>query len=342
MTRRSGLLLCAAITGLGLVRAAWPATIVINPLAPDTVYVVHADAVYKSADAGAHWKRASIGMPVSTDSTFYVKEIAMSPRDPETLFAGVMAFDGDEGDSWFEGVWRTTDGAVTWSRPSRQPNGGAMGDIAVSPLNPNVVYVSADDGIAKSVDGGTTWTWMNGLGTFAWSLALSPTDSDLLYAGTMASGLFRSTDGGVSWSAPGAGLPDRHIRSLAVDPAHPSTLYAGTRFRSVYRSSSGGSVWNAANGHLRTASVYALEIDPLRTATLFAGTRLGLFRSDDSGKRWIKRDQGIADPWIEGVAFDPRNTGVAWAVTHDGAVYRTSSQGDSWRQMLVPTASSFH
>src|SRR5262249_37762981 len=98
-------------------------------------------------------------------------------------------------------------------------------------------------------------------------------NSATLYAGT-SKGVFKSTNGGASWSAANSGL-ETSINSLAIDPLKPSTLYAATWDRGVFKSTDAGSTWNAVNSGLTTLRVQSLVIDPKDPSRLYAGTNGG-------------------------------------------------------------------
>jgi hypothetical protein len=89
-------------------------------------------------------------------------------------------------------------------------------------------------------------------------LGLDPSDPAIVYAGTDRNGVFKTINGGLSWSAAGEGLPGWDVNAIAVDPALPSTVYAGTW--GVYKSTDGGSSWRATG--LTRVMIDALAIDP--------------------------------------------------------------------------------
>jgi len=118
--------------------------------------------------------------------------------------------------------------------------------------------------------GNNVWTSHGPDGGMINALAIDPTTPSTLYAGTWGGGVFKSADGGASWSAVNTGLTNTHIRALAIDPATPSTLYAGTYAYGggVFKSTNGGTSWSAANNGLTNTDVFALVIDPQTPSTL--------------------------------------------------------------------------
>jgi hypothetical protein len=111
------------------------------------------------------------------------------------------------------------------------------------------------------------------------ALALDPVPPSTLYAGTSNGGVFKSTDGGASWTAMNTGLTNLNVNALAIDPVPPSTLYAGTSNGGVFKSTDGGASWTAMNTGLTSFNVNALALDPSNSSTLYAGTNGGVYKS---------------------------------------------------------------
>jgi TonB family protein len=109
------------------------------------------------------------------------------------------------------------------------------------------------------------------------AIAMSPSTPATLYAGTRGSGVFKSTNGGTSWTTVNSGLTDMYVHALAIGPSTPTTLYAGTSGSGVFKSTDGGTSWSAVNSGLTDLNVYALAIDPSTPTTLYAGTA-GVFQ----------------------------------------------------------------
>src|SRR5262245_6001269 len=107
------------------------------------------------------------------------------------------------------------------------------------------------------------------------TLAIDPVTPAVLYAGTYE-GVFKSTNGGGSWSAINTGLTDMGVEALAIDPATPTTLYAGIWGGGVFKSTNGGGTWSAINTGLTAGYVSSLAIDPTMSTTLYAGTLDGV------------------------------------------------------------------
>ncbi len=118
--------------------------------------------------------------------------------------------------------------------------------------------------------------------------------SNTLYAGTDSGGVFKTTNGGQSWTEANSGLGKKNVHILAIDPQTPTTLYAGTLDGGVFKSMNGGGSWRAVNTGLTNKVAYTLAIDPLTPATLYAGIWSdGVFKSMDGGGKLGRGPHGL-------------------------------------------------
>ena len=146
-----------------------------------------------------------------------------------------------------------------------------------------------------------------------YSFATSPTDPQVLYAGTVEA-IYKSTDGGESWRTLEGLRGGITIFALLVDPADASRIYAGTT-DGFYRSLDGGETWTPRRDGMGEVTITALAGEPGGTV-LYAGTEhRGLFRSIDAGEHW--RPWGFEDTSVYAIVFDEA-TGISWAGTEEG------------------------
>jgi photosystem II stability/assembly factor-like uncharacterized protein len=188
--------------------------------------------VWRSPDGGLSWMRLAT-IP-EYDPTFPgVSGLVTHPQDTGIMYAwnAVGLFKSSDGGA----SWSTLDSAAFRPRLSWRP---LISRVVIDSQNPSTLYVVADlVGLFRSTDGGTTWRALtSGLPAVAYSsdeihpvrtLAIDPHNSNTLYAGTDF-GVFRSTDGGETWSAVNSGLTSLSVFVLTIDPLDSSTLYAGT------------------------------------------------------------------------------------------------------------------
>lgn len=174
--------------------------------------------------AGAH--RAEAGINVWTSHGppgGLVLALAVDPTTPEVLYAG----------SRYSGVYKSIDAGSTWSFANLSSTYVAA--LAIDPTAPTTLYAGTPGGVFKSTDGAATWNATGLTHTGVTALVIDPTMPGTLYAATISCGeesiicpvgLYKSTDGGGTWSD--TGLSSSFVGALAIDPAAPGTLYAAT------------------------------------------------------------------------------------------------------------------
>ena len=123
---------------------------------------------------------------------------------------------------------KSVDGAQSWRRLSSL-NASFVLSLAIDPVNRNVVYAGTGEGVAKSSDGGQTWTYSTDIPIAVWALAIDPFTTSTIYAATNVL-VLRSRDSGTTWTP--IGLYGAAVTSLAIDPTAPNTIYAGTQMSS--------------------------------------------------------------------------------------------------------------
>ncbi len=182
------------------------------------------------------------------------------------------------------------------------------------------------------------WSPLGPDGGTVTALAVDPVDSRIVYAATQkGEGVFKSRDGGETWSPSGAGLPKipgNSVFCLAIDPRRPRILYAGTLNFGIYKSTDGGASWSPSQRGLNAnlLGVSALAIDPRAPDTVFAGTGVGVFKTTDGGANWKLRNGGLPDaPLISDLEIDPKRTAVLYAAVGTSGVYKSANGGETWR-----------
>ena len=226
------------------------------------------------------------------------------------------------------GVWKTTDAGNTWKNISDGFFGGSVGSVALSEWDNNVIYVgngektvrgnvSSGDGIWKSVDAGKTWKQI-GLknSRHVPRIRIHPKNPDIVYAAVLGDlyksttdrGVYKSTNGGLSWKKVLFANADAGAIDLIIDPNNSRVLYAST--------------WNVRR------TPYSLSS---------GGSGSALWKSIDSGETWvnISTNEGLPKGiWgISGVTISPVNSDIVWALIEnkDGGVYKSVDAGKTWK-----------
>ncbi len=231
------------------------------------------------------------------------------------------------------GVWRSTDEGVHWQNISDGKLPGpssSIGAIAVAPSDPHILYVGtgeADirsdvipgDGVFKSTDAGKTWQYAGLRDTHSISvIQVDPKDANLVYAASMGHvfvpdpdrGVFKSTDGGKTWTKILFVDNNTGAISLVMDPTHPATLYAA--------------MWQAQRTPWSLTS---------------GGPGSAIYKSTDGGGHWsnITRNQGLPQTTLGrvGLSVAASNPNIVYAIIQakDGGVFRSDDAGATWKQV---------
>lgn len=286
-----------------------------------------------------------------------VAAVAVDPTNTNVVYAGAAQ----------GGVWKTTDGGVTWNPLTDTQASLATGSLALDPQNHLTLYVGTGEennsgdsyygaGILKSTDGGNTWTNIpgpfaggSGGGARIGGIAVSPTNSNVVLAAAGCCppngwGVYRSADAGNSWTQ--VLNLNSQAYNVIFDPNNSNLAYASIDANGVYKSSDGGNTWVAANGSgsslLPTGSGLgrvALAMDPNVTTTLYAGVvnnsanvLQGLYKTTDGGNTWTQLANAPnycgGQCWYDNViAVMPGNSNVIYAGGDGGTPVTVSLDG---------------
>jgi len=249
-----------------------------------------------------------------------VVSLAVTPEAPQVLYAGTT-----------DGLFKSAGTGSTALRFEALPLDHFITAIVVVPSDPPAVLAATDSGIFRSADGGSTWqsspVEAGGEMLFAvefQALALDPRDPTIVYAGAgltgdggTDSGLFKSTDAGLTFEAADLGIERTVVSSIAVDPFDSRTVYAASPQPSnlvstpqpngVFKSTDGGATWQVKNHGLllpagkderfgQQAGVIQVAVDPETAGTLYAvvGYSGELYRSRDGAESWQLLPAGFA------------------------------------------------
>ncbi len=290
---------------------------------------------------------------------------AVDPSDPNTYYFGTPG----------GGVWKTTNAGQAWSPMFDATGVASIGALAIAPSNAKVIYAGTGEeirggGVFKSSDGGGSWINVGLANThFIGSIIVSPTDGDEVLVAAIGDrtpgpdrGVFRTTNGGRTWTKVLFLDDDSGCPSIAVANDEPRVMYAtlypaaGSRGAglvppitaaapggaadanrppprpaAIFKSTDRGATWKRLRAHgLETPPIgrQALAVAAgSKGRVVFAGLRDGLFRSDDGGDNWTRATD---DPRIRpvGVIADPGNARVLYVT--QTALYRSVDGGHTF------------
>lgn len=322
--------------------------------------------IWKTVDGGLSWQPIADGQ-LKMGS---VGSIAVAGDDPNVIYAG-MGESKIRGvsSSWGDGVYKSTDAGKTWSHIGlRQTR--TIARVVVHPKNSDVVFVaaqgsrwgpSADRGVYRSTDGGKNWTQVlkgDSL-TGPADLAMDPLNPRILYAamwdhqrmpwfvrsGGPGSGIWRSTDGGDTWTRLGGGLPSLMGRiGVAASAAKAGLVWAIVEADSggLYRSDDGGQSWRRVNEDrgLRARAWYYSRVtaDPVNPELVYV-INAPLFKSIDGGKSFVALPDPHGDNhdlWIN--PANPQNLAKA----DDGGAAISYTGGSTWSSIMNQPTAQFY
>lgn len=334
---------------------------------------------FVAAGSGGLWKTTNAGTtwtPVFDDQRSYsIGDVALDPSNPEVVWVGSGENVSGRHVGWGDGVYRSRDGGLSWTQMGLEAS-EHIGKILVDPRDGNVVLVAAEGplwnsggerGVFRSTDGGESWTQVLGIDedTGATDLEFDPENPDVVYAaafqrrrhiwGYMAggpgSGIYKSTDGGVTWRETTAGLPGGDVGKigLAVTPANPDLVYAtveaGGGQQGFYRSTDKGERWEKRNAYISggTGPHYYQEIEASPTdPDLIYQMDVFVQVTRDGGATFKNLGTGgEAHSDNHALWIDPAN-GLHLLVGTDAGLYESFDDGATWRHFPNMPISQFY
>ena len=325
--------------------------------------------LWKTTDAGETWMPITDGHITSAS----VGAIAVSESKPDVVFIGM-------GESCIrgnimpgDGIYRSLDAGKTWKNVGFK-NVDAISKIRIHPTNPDIVFAavfgkysvaSSERGVYKSIDGGTSWRKVLGRDdrTGAVDIVIDRANPNVLYAamweayrkeyqmssGGPGSGLFKSTDGGETWTeiTRNKGLPSGLVGRIgvAVTAANSNRVYALVENENggLFKSDDAGVTWTLVNSdrNIRQRAFYYTHVfADQKNADVVYMQNTSMFRSTDGGKTLANVGNGthgdFHDLWID--PQDPAHLVVA----NDGGGSVSMATGSAWTPQDFPTEQFYH
>ena len=305
-----------------------PTKVAINKDNQNILYVVSngLNGLDKSMDGGLTWQNSNTGLPG------YIS-VTLDPMNQGTLYC-VTPFDG---------IYKSADSGNSWGQLTDQP----IYTYEIDHTNSNNQYGSIDNIFYKSYDGGATWNEISTIttgGVFDGaivSISKDPNNQDVFYCGTqpfwstdMFGGLFKSTDGGITWTQL---VADQAPVRIAIDPNNSDIVYYGTCENGLFKSTDGGLSWNSLTIGLGTGEslpyISDIIINSENSNIIYVGLQNnfyntsfvvnnGIYRSTDAGLTWEAMPmEGI--PWkdVENLSLSPDNNRLYASIQCGGVFF---------------------
>jgi len=241
-----------------------------------------------------------------------VLALAVSPVSSSTIVAGTST-----------GYSVTRNGGDSWSAVS---TGYSTAAIAFDPANASIVYAATGGALARSADGGTTYTPV--LLESATCLAIDPSSPLVVYAGT-TDHVYKSVDRGLTWNVVYTGVGHMFVNAIAVDPSSPQTIWAASTFGGLMKSTNGGASWGPVTGGI-PMSVSSIAVHPSASSTVLLLGMDGVYRTTDGGASWSR----VTNLWgSDGeLVADRAAPGTFYASGSDGVTF-SADGGATWNHL---------
>jgi photosystem II stability/assembly factor-like uncharacterized protein len=345
------------------------------PDQPNVFYIGNDDGgVWKSTDYGNSWHPIFDHEPTSS-----IGAIAVADSNPDVIYVGTGESNIRPDQATGMGMYKSIDAGKTWRFVGLKGT-QAIAAIAVDPKNPDRVFAAAmghvygpnaERGIFRSLDGGKTWKkvlYVNAY-TSGDDVEMDPANPDVLYAtlwqqqqapwedgqfGGTDGGIFKSTDGGNTWTKLTKGLPAVQQALLSIAPSNPRILYAAVSSGkgapdgdvALYRSNDAGASWFRVTHDPRPAArigggdLPPLAIDPKNPEVVYSNTPV-LWKSTDGGKTWMGFRGAPGGDDYQQTWINPNNPDII-AVNSDQGAIVTVNGGKTWSSWYnQPTAAMY-
>lgn len=333
-------------------------SVTFHPTNPNIIYFGTDGGVFRTTDGGETYEGCNGGYQSTQfyngfSSSFNVPNLALGGmQDNATaIFEGTVAWrrviggDGCQtgidpvndnilyGTSQNLNLLKSTNAGLNWFgiNPPGKVSPAFVAPFVICRSNPNVIYAGSKV-FHRSTNGGSNWTLGNGGvqldGNQILSIGVSSTSTDTLYIGTApttnTANVFRSTNGGTTFTNITGILPDRYVDDIAVDPYNSSIVYvviSGFGTSHLFKSTNAGNDWIDIGSSLPDVPSSAIVINPFNTQQLFFGNDIGVYFSPDAGNTWYEYMIGLPQSAMILDLSIVRSDNRIRAVTHGNGVY---------------------
>jgi photosystem II stability/assembly factor-like uncharacterized protein len=301
-------------------------TFAVNPKNPKVIWGGGSNGrsgLWRSSDGGASWKQLGTGLPESNQP----HRIVVDPSEPDTLYMSAR-----------RGGYKSSDGGETWT-----PFGGSVQQeeiesLTMHPASPQTLFVGTKKGLMRSTDGAQTWSRMGGgLPRYVVrGLAINPANPDVMWAGAAGAGVYKTTDGGKSWTEANAGFAASWIENAW---GNATGMILAQASRGLFRTDGkGGWVEVLQPISKDEANLHTVVFDPRNPKSVWAGYASSLYRSNDGGFTWTDVDTFFQEPRpaFASIVLDMKNPKVIYSAdgnpsSDEPPIFKSMDGGVKWK-----------
>ncbi len=282
--------------------------------------------IFKSLNGGEGWVSASVGL---FEGAYF--EITASPTDPDLLFASNLSGQEVRGT-----LFRTTNGGDNWEDVISGPV--TFGGVSYSVSTPGTAWIATSGGLFATGNSGDSFTGPAFPQAQFQDIAVSPLDSQIVFATTNDGNIIRTDDAGQNWVSVAAGIPRASVTRVEVTESYALLGLNGT---GVFRSDNGGASWGISSAGMHGANVMAISVDPSTSASVLASTAGGgMFQTGTGGKIWRESRGGLRAFQVTSMQHDAGDPSVVYSGTinpflqGDGSLFKSSDGGANWEPVF--------
>jgi photosystem II stability/assembly factor-like uncharacterized protein len=316
-----------------------------------------------ASGSGSLWKTMNNGITFSpsfdNQKSYAIGCVRIDPSNPNIIWVGTGENSNHYNVAYGDGIYKSEDGGKSWKNMGIKTS-EHIGGIAIDPKNSNQVYVAAmgslrkeggDRGIFKTTDGGKTWSNVLFISKYTgcYEVHMDPRFPNIIYAvadqrmrnlytgvsGGPESGIYRSTDYGITWDKMTNGLPTEDVGKIgmSVSAVNPDILYAiieAKKEQGIYKSSDRGISWTKQSSYISAYTFYFQKLFcDTKDADRVYSMDLFIKVSKDGGKTWVSLGEKLKHVDNHALWIDPDNNRHLISGC-DGGVYETYDQGQNW------------
>jgi len=307
-----------------------------DPVNPDVVYAGTYTGVLKSTNAGVTWITCAV-------PGTYIYGLMVHSGSPSIVYAAGKMTYGSYGVMAF---FKSTNAGLTWTgTPLHTVNNGGSFSMAGDPTYPNTLYIGGiiqgtpnTAKVFKTTNAGSTFSDISADispgGYQINALTVHHANPSILYATTFYEGLFRTTNGGSSWTLV---LPGGFLSCLATTHASAAIAYAG-KDTLIYKSTDSGATWFVPGSgyggvYKLSRSLAAAQSSP---SVVYTGANRGVFKTTNAGSIWSASNQGMTLANITNFSNAPSSPNIIYTEFAGVGVHKTTNSGGNWQQLPTP------